>query len=130
MKIHKPYKCELYWLTIIYKIHLIRTVGIDSFERFNIMQEYFSYSRYNDEEFWNQPCLNSFPVNNMYSCSYVKTISSWKFSNFNSVCLVDGGGEGGEREREGHGCTSKKEFLGCCWNSFIYREQLMSGLVC
>lgn len=44
MKIHKPFKCELYWLTIIYKIHLIRTVGIDSFERFNIMQEYFSYS--------------------------------------------------------------------------------------
>lgn len=108
MKIHKPYKCELYWLTIIYKIHLIRTVGIDSFERFNIYAGIFQLFRYNDEEFWNQPCLNSFPVNNMYSCSYIKTISSWKFSNFNSVCLVDGGG--GEREK-GMVAHQKKSFL-------------------
>lgn len=43
MKIHKHYK-QLHWLTIIYKTHFFRTVGIDCFEHFNIMQEYFSYS--------------------------------------------------------------------------------------
>lgn len=43
MKIHKRYK-QLHWLTIIYKTHFFRTVGIDCFEHFNIMQEYFSYS--------------------------------------------------------------------------------------